>query len=58
MPSSSPEQAKTMRAIAHGWHPPKGSKVGKIPVNVAKRFEAADEGKPEPAKRKSRQAWA
>lgn len=42
MPSRSAEQAKTMRAIAHGWKPPKGSKVAKIPVKVAKDFEKAD----------------
>jgi hypothetical protein len=40
MPSSSSKQAKTMRAIAHGWKPT-GS-AGKIPVSVAKDFEAAD----------------
>lgn len=40
MPSKSPEQAKTMRAIAHGWKP-KGSAKG-IPVSVAKDFAAAD----------------
>jgi len=45
MPSTSPEQAKTMRAIAHGWKPPAGSKVAKIPVGVAKEFAAADQAK-------------
>ena len=43
MPSKSPEQAKTMRALAHGWKPPRSSKVAKIPVNVAKDFAAADQ---------------
>lgn len=42
MPSSSAAQAKTMAAIAHGWQPPSGSKVSKIPVKVAKEFNAAD----------------
>lgn len=45
MPSTSPEQEKTMRAIAHGWKPPAGSKVAKIPVAVAKEFSAADQAK-------------
>jgi hypothetical protein len=34
-----------MRAIAHGWKPPKGSKVAKIPVKVAKEFSKADKKK-------------
>lgn len=34
-----------MRAIAHGWKPPKGSDVAKIPVSVAKEFAAADDRK-------------
>jgi len=42
MPSRSPEQAKTMSAIAHGWRPT-GSAAG-IPVKVAKEFHAADKG--------------
>ena len=45
MPSTSPAQEKTMRAIAHGWRPPKGSKVAKIPMAVAKEFAAADQAK-------------
>ena len=45
MPSKSPEQKKTMAAIAHGWKPPKGSKVAKIPVKVAKEFNKADKKK-------------
>jgi hypothetical protein len=43
MPSSTVKQAKVMSAIAHGWHPDKGS-VAKIPVKVAKEFHAADKG--------------
>lgn len=42
MPSRSKAQKKTMDAIAHGWRPPKGSSVAKIPVSVAKDFVAAD----------------
>ena len=42
MPSGSPEQAKTMSAIAHGWRPT-GSAAG-IPVKVAQEFHAADKG--------------
>jgi len=34
-----------MRAIAHGWKPPEGSDVAKIPVKVAKDFAAADQAK-------------
>ncbi len=34
-----------MRAIAHGWKPPKGSDVAKIPVSVAKDFADADAAK-------------
>lgn len=49
MPSKSPEQRKTMAAIAHGWKPPKGSPVAKIPMRVAKEFNEADAAK---AKRK------
>jgi len=45
MPSTSPAQKKTMRAIAHGWKPPKGSEVAKIPVDVAKDFFKADQAK-------------
>ena len=41
MPSHSAKQAKVMSAIAHGWHPDKGS-VAKIPVKVAREFHAAD----------------
>ena len=42
MPSKSPAQKRTMAAIAHGWKPPKGSKVAKIPKKVAREFNAAD----------------
>ena len=45
MPSTSPKQKRTMAAIAHGWKPPKGSKVAKIPKKVAKEFNAADKKK-------------
>lgn len=44
MPSTSKAQAKTMAAIAHGWKPPKGSKVAGIPTGVAKEFNRADKG--------------
>lgn len=43
MPSTSKAQSRTMRAIAHGWKPPKGSGI-KIPVKVAKEFSDADAG--------------
>ena len=45
MPSVSPKQERTMAAISHGWRPPAGSKVAKIPVAVAKDFAAADQAK-------------
>ena len=45
MPSKSPAQNRTMVAIAHGWKPPKGSKVAKIPKKVAKEYAAADKRK-------------
>lgn len=41
MPSKSAKQAHLMRAIAHGWKPPKKSGI-KVPVKVAKEFVAAD----------------
>lgn len=44
MSSVSAKQARTMRAIAHGWRPKKGS-VAKIPVSVAKEYVAADKRK-------------
>lgn len=52
MPSSSPAQARTMAAIAHGWKP-KGKAKG-IPVSVAKEFNKADKGRGiiKPKKRK------
>jgi hypothetical protein len=39
-----------MAAISHGWKPPAGSSVAKIPVSVAKEFNKADMAK---SKRKS-----
>ena len=42
MPSYTKKQAHTMSAIAHGWEPPAGSKVARIPVDVAKDFHKAD----------------
>lgn len=44
MPSVSPEQARTMRARAHGWQPD-NPKIAAIPVTVAKEYEAADKAK-------------
>jgi hypothetical protein len=44
MPSSTPKQARVMAALAHGWHPDKGS-LARIPVSVAKEFNAADQAK-------------
>lgn len=43
MPSTSPAERHTMAAIAHGWKPPRGSKVARIPVKVAKEFFKADQ---------------
>jgi len=48
-PSKSPKQARTMRAAAH--NPQFAKKVG-IPQNVARDFEAADEAKAKPKKRR------
>ena len=45
MPSTSPAQKRTMAAIAHGWKPD-NPQIAKIPVSVAKEFDAADSGKP------------
>jgi len=42
MPSVSPKQGRTMRAIAHGWVPPAGSGIH-IPLSVAQDFAQADE---------------
>lgn len=44
MPSSTPKQKRTMAAAAH--NPAFADKVG-IPVSVAKKFNAADQGRPE-----------
>ena len=44
MPSVSTKQARTMRAIAHGWRPRRGD-VRKIPIAVAKEFMKADQAK-------------
>ena len=43
MPSSSPAQARLMGAVAHGWSPPQGGP--KVPVEVAKEFNKADQAK-------------
>ena len=42
MPSSSAKQARFMAAVAHGWKP---DKTKAPPVEVAKEFNAADEGR-------------
>ena len=42
MPSTSPAQKHTMAAIAHGWQPD-NPQLAKIPVSVAKDFNAADQ---------------
>jgi len=47
MPSKSPEQAKLMRAVAHGWHKPGGGGPSEA---VAKEFVAADQEQQHPAK--------
>ena len=41
MPSKSPEQARLMAAVAHGWRKPGG---GGPTVKVAEEFNKADEG--------------
>ena len=41
MPSRSPEQARLMAAVAHGWKMPGG---GGPPRDVAEEFNAADKG--------------
>ncbi len=63
MPSQSPEQARLMAAVAHGWKKPGG---GGPSVKVAKEFNTADTGsgllakamKPKPARRKRNAAMA
>jgi hypothetical protein len=42
MPSKSPEQARFMAAVAHGWKP---DRVKAPPLQVAREFNAADEGR-------------
>jgi len=44
MPSTSPAQARTMAAVAHGWKPD-NPKIARIPVKVAKEFNKADQRK-------------
>ena len=43
---ASKAQARTFRAIAHGWKP-RGKAKG-IPVSVAKRATEENKGKPQP----------
>jgi hypothetical protein len=43
---ASKAQARTMRAIAHGWKP--SGKVADIPVKVAKEATAENKGKAQP----------
>jgi hypothetical protein len=43
MPSSTPKEAVVMAARAHGWVP-RNSELRRIPVAVAKEFNAADRG--------------
>ena len=42
MPSTTPKQARTMAAVAHGWKPT-GAAAG-IPEKVAKEYNRADTG--------------
>ena len=49
MPSKSAKQKRTMAAAAH--NPAFAAKLG-IPVSVAKKFNRADQGKPETKPRK------
>ena len=44
MPSKTVKQARLMAAVAHGWKPPKASGI-KVPVAVAREFNAADTGR-------------
>ena len=48
MPSTSPAQARLMRAVSHGWRKPGG---GGPSVSVAKDFVAADKAKGTPMKK-------
>jgi len=52
MPSSTPKQAKTMSAIAHGWRPT--GKAANIPPAVARDFHEADRGRKYGAKKKKK----
>lgn len=58
MPSTSPAQAHLMNAIAHGWHPPKDSKVASIPLAVAQDYVAADQARRTAGSQKERVAKA
>jgi hypothetical protein len=53
VPSSTPRQAKFMRAIAHGMKPTNGKGPG---VAVAREFEKADEAKSKGARSKEQRA--
>lgn len=44
MPSVSKAQARTMRAVVHGWKPPASARID-VPVSVAKEYVAADKGR-------------
>jgi len=44
MPSVSKKQEHLMAAMAHGWKP-SDPKLARIPVSVAKDFNAADQAK-------------
>ena len=51
MPSESAAQKRTMAGIAHGWNPDDPD-LQKIPVKVAKEYNAADQ----PASKRLRDA--
>jgi hypothetical protein len=44
MPSTSPAQKHMMAALAHGWRPD-DPKLARIPISVAKEYNAADQAK-------------
>lgn len=52
MPSKSKAQARTMRAVAHGWRPT--GKAAGIPVSVAKEYAKADKGRAAPKREHAR----